>query len=55
MTSLEETMSNAEKMTIDERRKYLRLVKLRCREAGRKKKGQLLIETEAITSLNHKT
>jgi hypothetical protein len=48
-------MSNAEKMTIDERRKYLRLVKPRYRKAGRKEKGQLLEEMEAITGLNRKT
>jgi hypothetical protein len=48
-------MSNAEKMTIDERRKYLRLVKPRYRKAGRKEKEQLLDEMEAITGLNRKT
>jgi transposase InsO family protein len=48
-------MSNAEKMAIDERRKYLRLVKPRYRAAGRKKKGQLLDEMEAVTGLNRKT
>ena len=32
-------MSNDEKMTIDERRKYLRLVKPHYRKAGRKEKG----------------
>jgi len=48
-------MSNAEKMTIDERRKYLRLVKPRYRKAGRKERGQLLDEMEAVTGLNRKT
>ena len=48
-------MSKDEKMTIDERRKYLRLIKPRYRKAGRKEKGQLLDEMEAITGLERKT
>jgi hypothetical protein len=48
-------MSNTEKMTIDERRKYLRLMKPRYRKAGRKEKGQLLDEMEAVTDLDRKT
>ena len=48
-------MSNAEKMTIDERRKYLRLVKPRYRKAGRKEREQLLDEMEFVTDLNRKT
>jgi len=52
--SLEGMMSYAEKMTIDERRKYLRLMRPRYREAGRKEKGQLLDEMEAVTGLERK-
>ena len=48
-------MSETEKMTIDERRKYLRMMKKRYVEAGRKAKGQLLDEMEAVTGLNRKT
>ncbi len=48
-------MSNDEQMTIDERRKYLRMVKKRYVKANRKTKGQLLDEMEAITGLDRKT
>lgn len=48
-------MSNNEQMTIDERRKYLRMVKKRYVKADRKTKGQLLDEMEAITALDRKT
>lgn len=48
-------MSNAEEMTIDERQKYLRLMKPRYHKAGRKEKGHLLDEMEAVTHLNRKT
>jgi len=48
-------MSNNEKMNIDERRKYLRLVRPRYRKAGRKEKGQLLNEMVAVTGLERKT
>ena len=48
-------MSNNEKMTIDERRKYLRLVRPRYRKAGRKEKGQILDEMVAVTGLERKT
>jgi hypothetical protein len=48
-------MSNDEKMTINERRKYLRLVRPRYRKAGRYRKGQLLNEMETITGLDRKT
>lgn len=48
-------MSNDEKMNIDERRKYLRLVRSRYRKAGRKEKGQLLDEMVAVTGLERKT
>lgn len=48
-------MSKDEKMNIDERRKYLRLVRPRYRKAGRKEKGQLLDEMVAVTDLERKT
>lgn len=48
-------MSNNEQMTIDERRKYLGMVKKRYVKADRKTKGQLLDEMEAITALDRKT
>jgi hypothetical protein len=48
-------MSDTEKMTIDERRKYLRMMKERYVKAGRKAKGQLLDEMEAVTGLDRKT
>jgi hypothetical protein len=53
--TLEEMMSTDEKMNIDERRKYLRLVRPRYRKAGRKEKGQLLDEMVAVTDLERKT
>jgi len=48
-------MSNQEKMTVDEKRKYLRIVKPRYKQAGRNEKGQLLDEMEAVTGLDRKT
>lgn len=48
-------MSNQETMTIDEKRKYLRIVKPRYKQAGRNEKGQLLDEMEAVTGLDRKT
>jgi hypothetical protein len=48
-------MTTEETMTIDERRKYLRTMKSRYREAGRKTKGQLLEEMEAVTGLHRKS
>jgi hypothetical protein len=48
-------MSNDEKMTIDERRKYLRTMKKRYIRANRKAKGELLDEMEAVTGLDRKT
>jgi hypothetical protein len=53
--TLEEMMSDTERMNIDERRKYLHLVKPRYRKAGRKEKGQLLDEMVAVTGLERKT
>jgi len=48
-------MSAEEKMSIDERRKYLRQMKKRYKRAGRKEKGRLLDEMEAVTELERKT
>ena len=48
-------MTTEEKMTIDERRKYLRTMKSRYRKADRTTKGQLLDEMEAVTSLHRKS
>ena len=47
-------MSIEEKMTIDEKRKYLRKMKKRYIKAGRKEKGQLLDEMEQVTELHRK-
>jgi hypothetical protein len=51
----EEMMSNSEKMNVDEKRKYLHLVRPRYCKAGRKEKGQLLDEMVAVTGLERKT
>jgi len=48
-------MSTEDKMTIDERRKYLRKMKRRYAKANRKEQGQLLDEMEAITELHRKS
>ena len=48
-------MSAEDKMSIDERRKYLQQMKKRYEKAGRKEKGQLLDEMEAVTELDRKT
>ena len=49
-------MSNEDKMTIDERRKYLRKMKKRYVQVPtRKEKGQLLDEMEAVTELHRKS
>jgi len=48
-------MSTEDKMTIDERRKYLRRIKQRYLQTGRKEQGQLLDEMEAVTELHHKS
>ena len=45
-------MSTSEKMNIDERLKYLRLMKSRYAEASRKEKGRLLDEMEAVAGLD---
>ena len=48
-------MTAEEKMTVDERRKYLRTMKKRYVKAGRKKRGQLLDEMEAVTRMHRKS
>jgi hypothetical protein len=47
-------MSIEEKMTINERRKYLRRMQKRYAKANRKEKGRLLDEMEQVTELNRK-
>lgn len=47
-------MSTDEKMTVDERRKYVRMVKARYAKAGRKEKGLLLDEMEVVTGYDRK-
>lgn len=48
-------MSTEEKMSLDERRKYLRRMKKRYAQATRKERGQLLDEMEAVTELHRKS
>jgi hypothetical protein len=48
-------MSTQDKMTIDERRKYLRTMKKRYVKAGRKGRAQFLDEMEAVTGLHRKS
>jgi hypothetical protein len=48
-------MSTEDKMTIDERRKYLRRMRRRYAQASRKERGQLLDEMEAVTELHRKS
>jgi hypothetical protein len=48
-------MSTEDQMTIDERRKYLRRMKKRYRQANRKERGYLLDEMEAVTELHRKS
>ena len=47
-------VSIIDSMTIDERRKYLRKMQERYRQTGRKERGLLLDEMEAITELHRK-
>jgi len=49
------TMSSDERMTIDERRKYLRTMQKRYRQADRRGKGRLLDEMAAVTQLHRKS
>ena len=48
-------MSTEDKMTIDERYKYLRRMRKRYFEASRKERGQLLDEMEAVTEMHRKS
>jgi hypothetical protein len=48
-------MSNEDKMTINERRKYLRMVKKRYIKAVKVGRGHLLSEMEAVTGLHRKS
>ena len=48
-------MSSQEKMTVDERRKYLRQMKKRYQQANRQERGQLLAEMEQVTELHRKS
>jgi hypothetical protein len=48
-------MTMEEKMNIDERRKYIRMMKKRYVKAGRKERGQLLDEMEAMTEMHRKS
>jgi len=45
-------VSAEEKMNIDEKRKYLRQMQRRYKKAGRKERGRLLDEMQAVTELN---
>jgi hypothetical protein len=47
-------MSVEDRMTIDERRKYLHMMRQRYQAAGRKTRSQLLDEMQAITGLHRK-
>lgn len=48
-------MSTEDEMTIDERRKYLRKMQRRYRQAHRRERGRLLDDMEAITGLHRKS
>jgi len=48
-------MSTEDKMNIDERRKYLRMMKKRYVQAKQKEQGWLLAEMEAVTRLHRKS
>ena len=48
-------MSSDDKMSIEERRKYLRRMKKRYTQATRKERGQLLNEMEVVTELHRKS
>jgi len=50
----EGTVSIEEKMTVDERRKYLKRMKPRYDKATRKERGRLLDEMEAVTGMHRK-
>ena len=48
-------MPSDERMSVDERRKYLKLVTRRYFKAGRRDRGELLTEMEAVTGLHRKS
>lgn len=48
-------MSDNEKMTIDERYKYFRMMKKRYKQANKQEKGQLLDEMEVMTNQHRKS
>jgi len=48
-------MASEERMTVDERRKYLKVVALRYAKAGRAQRSALLTEMEAVTGLHRKS
>ena len=48
-------MAIEDKMTIDERRKYLHLMQQRYLEADRRDRGQLLDEMQTVTKLHRKS
>jgi len=48
-------MSTEDKMTIDERRKYLRIIRQRYRKTNRIGKGRILDEMEAVTGMHRKS
>jgi hypothetical protein len=52
---LRETMSSDDRMSIDERRKYLKLVAPRYVQAGRTERSRLLTEIAAVTGLHRKS
>ena len=48
-------MPNEDRMTVDERRKYLKLVARRYAKAGRRERSELLTEMAAVTGLHRKS
>ena len=48
-------MPNDEKMSVDERRKYLKVVAARYAKAVRARRGELLTEMEEVTRLHRKS
>jgi len=52
---LEEPMTTEDKMTVDERYKYLRRMQKRYKKANRKERQKLLDEMEAVTELHRKS
>jgi len=48
-------MEREERMTVDERYKYLRRMQKRYRKASRRRRGELLDEMEAVTGLHRKS